>query len=419
MRFIGFFLIIFLFSPQYFFTQTQDSEQIVNTTLSGKQQSPTIAKDGAGNFIIVWVSDNQDDGLPGIYARRYNQSGFPLGSEFQVNTVWAPHEHPAAAMSPNGSFVICWTNHWIEGGTGGGVSARVFTAAGVPIDQEFQVNQYEQDFQGDAAVAMDGLGYFAVTWQSWREDGTFDIYARLFDAQGAARTAEFRVNTYTNENQTLPRIAMDNNGNFVIVWTSYGQDGDETGVYARVLDRSGQFQSAEFRVNFATMGRQEHPNICMDALGNFSVCWQSVHWNENAYDVFARTFDRTGQLKGPEFRVNSRTENWQAIPAIDCDHQGRFLVIWQGRDLAGESFDIYGRRFDQYGQPLEAEFQINTYTQNRQTYPQIKVLFPQTFSAVWQSLHEPETSWDIYSRVFQGSANLTKDNRVRHLRRHD
>jgi hypothetical protein len=419
MRFIGFFLIIFLLFPQHFYTQTQDSEQIVNTTLSGKQQSPALAKDGAGNFIIAWVSESQDEGLPGIYARRYNQSGFPLGPEFQVNSVWAPHERPAAAMSPSGSFVITWTNHWIEGGTGGGVSARVFTATGTPLDQEFQVNQYEQDYQGDPAVAMDGLGYFVVTWQSWREDGTFDIYARLFDDGGAARTGEFRVNAYTNENQTLPRVAMDNNGNFVIVWTSYGQDGDETGVYARVLDRNGQFQGAEFRVNFSTPGRQEHPDICMDALGNFVVCWQSVHWNETAYDVFARTFDRTGQLKGPEFRVNTRTENWQAIPTIDCDAQGRFLIVWQGKDLAGESFDIYGRQFDQSGQSLEAEFQINTYTQNRQTYPQVRVLFPQTFSAVWQSLHEPETNWDIYNRVFQGSANLSKNNRVRPLRKHE
>ncbi len=413
-----FFLFMWLFLPVYSHAQTQNPEQLVNTSVAGQQESPALAKDTAGNFIIVWVSDYQDGGLPGIYARRFNLSGFPLGLEFQVNSFWAPHEQPAVAMLPNSGFVITWVNPWI-GKTSGGITARVFDASENPLAPDFQVNQHEPGFQGNPAVATNGLGYFVITWQSWREDSGFDIHARMFDEKGAPRSPEFRVNSSINENQTRPRIAMDNSGNFVIAWTSYGQDGDETGVYARTFDRNGQSQGAEFRVNFATGGRQEHPDICMSALGNFIICWQSVHWNENSYDVFARTFDRTGQIKGPEFRVNSRTENWQAFPSIDCDSQGRFLVVWQGRDPAGESFEIYGRQFDQYGQALEAEFQINTYTQNRQAYPRVKVLFPQTFSAVWQSLHKPETGWDIYRCVFQGSANLTKNNRAKPLRRHE
>ena len=47
--------------------------------------------------------------------------------------------------------------------------------------------------------------------------------------------AEFQVNTYTDDDQQYPAIAMDSNGNFVVVWRSEGQDGDLAGFTASVL----------------------------------------------------------------------------------------------------------------------------------------------------------------------------------------
>src|SRR5262245_37811447 len=35
---------------------------------------------------------------------------------------------------------------------------------------------------------------------------------------------EFQVNTYTANGQSLPAVAADGNGNFVVVWQSSGQD---------------------------------------------------------------------------------------------------------------------------------------------------------------------------------------------------
>ena len=282
---------------------------------------------------------------------------------------------------------------------------------------EFQVNQHEVGFQGNTAVAADPLGNFVITWQSWRDASGFDIHARLFDNSGTPRGPELRINSWINENQTHPCISMDNNGNFVIAWTSFGQDGDETGVYARRMDREGAFLSTEFRVNFITTGRQERPDICMDILGNFVVCWQSALWNETEYDVWARTFDYTGQLKGPEFQVNRRSDAWQLMPTIDCDAQGRFLVAWQGNDPTDDSLVIFARQFDQYGNPLEEELRINTLVHNRQIAPRVAELFPQTFCIVWQSLHQPERGWDIYTRVYQSSASLSQRPRIRQQKR--
>ena len=54
---------------------------------------------------------------------------------------------------------------------------------------------------------------------------------------------EFQVNTYTVENQSLPVVAIDAAGNFVVAWQSYHQDGQAWGVFARRHDQTGAAQS--------------------------------------------------------------------------------------------------------------------------------------------------------------------------------
>ena len=44
---------------------------------------------------------------------------------------------------------------------------------------------------------------------------------------------EFRVNTYTTSDQTVPAAAIGANGNFVISWESGGQDGDGSGIFMK------------------------------------------------------------------------------------------------------------------------------------------------------------------------------------------
>ena len=75
-------------------------------------------------------------------------------------------------------------------------------------------------------------------------------------AQAPAGPA-FRVNTYTTHRQWFSDVAVQENGDFVVVWESYGgQDGSGTGVFGQHFDRRGNAIGAEFRVNSHTTGYQ-------------------------------------------------------------------------------------------------------------------------------------------------------------------
>src|SRR2546430_13925526 len=67
---------------------------------------------------------------------------------------------------------------------------------------------------------------------------------------------EFRVNTFNANAQGEPAVASDADGDFVMAWESYAQDGSSFGVYAQRYNAAGAAQGGEFRVNTTTAGSQ-------------------------------------------------------------------------------------------------------------------------------------------------------------------
>ncbi len=403
------------------YPQSTGSQIIVNTTHEGDQTSPVMDADNSGNHIVVWISTPQDNGIAGIYARLFDSDGDPAAEEFKVNTYWGPHGHPDVAMGPLGNFIVVSENYWIEGPVSSAVIARIYDLSGEPLGPEFIVNQQTDDFQGAPVVGIDSLGQFVVIWQAWGQDGDgFGIYARLFDGLGNPLGAEFRVNTYISGDQIQPTVAMEETGEFVVVWTSSSQDGDQSGVFAKRFDRTGDPLGQEFQVNSASLGRQEHPDIGMDSLGNFVVCWQRYELDEEEYAVYARTFDRTAELKGTEFQVHEPSPDWQVFPSIDCDSLGNFLIAWQDRAEDGAGFDILARTFDTNGQAQGPAFQVNAAGAGRQYIPATVMMGLTNYFLSWQSRDEEGAAeWDIAYRPYRSAAARASEARRRLKRNHE
>jgi hypothetical protein len=234
----------------------------VNTYTTDAQDLPAVAMDQAGDFVKTWESNGQDGDVYGVYAQRYNAAGVAQSGEFRVNTYTTSEQSvPSVAMDDAGDFVIAWQS--VQDGSGFGVYAQRYNAAGIAQGGEFRVNTFTFSAQSFPTVAMDQTGDFVVAWQSVLEDGSgYGVYARPFNANGIPLGGEVRVNSYTTSSQMYPSAAMDQAGNFVIAWTSYGQDGSAGGVYAQRFNSAGTPQGGEFRVNTYTTGSQQ--SICRD-----------------------------------------------------------------------------------------------------------------------------------------------------------
>src|SRR5688572_6119774 len=135
---------------------------------------------------------------------------------------------------------------------------------------------------------------------------------------------EFRVNTYTTEEQYRATVAIDAEGNFLVAWTSFGQDGSGNAVQAQRYSASGVAEGEEFRVSTRTLDYQSFPAAAMDHDGDSLIAWHSMGQDGSGYGVYAQRYNSAGSPEGVEFRVNSYTTYGQAQAAVAMDADGDF-----------------------------------------------------------------------------------------------
>jgi hypothetical protein len=139
--------------------------------------------DATGNFVITWMSMNQDGSGWGIYAQLYNSAGAPQGAEFKVNTTTInDQQNPSVAMAPGGNFIITWSSD-NQDGSYWGVYAQSYSSAGVAQGGEFIVNTYTTHYQRFSNIATNGTGV-VIAWTSTYQDGSNDgVYAQRYTLQ--------------------------------------------------------------------------------------------------------------------------------------------------------------------------------------------------------------------------------------------
>lgn len=375
----------------------------VNTYSASNQSFADVAMDTTGNFVVVWSSFDQDGDNWGIYGQRYDNTGNPHGSEFQVHTHTSNNQiRPSIAMNGSGNFVVVW---WSLGQDGDdyGIFGQRIDVAGIPIGPEFRVNSQMTNIQRDASIAIDGSGNFTVVWASLGQDGDgWGIHGQRYDDAGNPVDSEFQVNTYTTSHQSAPSVAMNGSGNFVVVWQSFGQDGDCSGVYGQRYDNTGNTMGPEFQVNTYTVNFQSAPAVALAEPGNFVVVWQSFGQDGDSDGIYGQRYDTTGNPSGTEFRISTFEFDIQRSPSIAIHGSGSFVVVWQSKGQDdGSRLGVFGRQYDNTGSPLGSEFQVNTYTTDNQWNPSIAMDAAGNSVVVWQSIGQDGDGTGIYGQRYK------------------
>ena len=397
--------------PSQALAQRVGDEFMVNTFTTGFQNSPSVASDAAGNFVVVWTSGGYQDGdKDGIFGQRYDSGGNALGGEFQVNTHTRGDQlGPAVASDAAGNFVVVWTS---DGRSGGDIFGQRYDNSGNTLGGQFQVNTYFRNVQYGPAIASDAAGNFVVVWGSHRQDGDRDgVFGQRYDSGGNPLGGEFQVNTYTTGSQASPSVASDAAGNFVVVWTSGLPNGDQGDIWGQRYDSSGNAMGEEFQVNTYTTGMQRKPAVALDAASNFVVIWGGPGQNDEE-GVFGQRYDSDGVRLGNEFKANTYPGNDFRFlgPSVASDATGTFVVAWQNYGQDGSQYGVFGQRYDSSGHALGGEFQVNTYTTRSQRGPSIAFEAGGDFVVVWSSLDQteyPNTHEDLFGQRFVAAPTLS------------
>lgn len=357
-----------LASPDAVFGQTNyyaanGSEYAVVGSLPGDQMFPDVALNTNGGF-AVWQDNITDGSGWGISASRLDNtlSLSPTWSQQRVNVQGTnDQENAHVAMLKNGGAVFVW-----QGGVEGyqHIFARFLTPTNTWLSTtDLSVNAFTNNFQVNPAVAVLNDSNVVVTWSSYNQAGSnslLDVYAKILSPVGATVKSEFLVNQFTNYNQRSSTVAALKNGGFVMAWVS----------------------------------EQERTAVNSFDETNGTLSTQVIN---PSVDIYARLFQSNGVAVGNEFLVNSNYSPC-ANAAVAAASDGSFMVAWSGRDLVNftNGWDVYERPFSTNGTGGNIAL-VNTYLNGNQYGPRLSAI-GLDYLVVWTSLDQDGSREGVYGQ---------------------
>ncbi len=203
-------------------------------------------------------------------------------------------------------------------------------------------------------------------------------YFRL-DASGrpqGERTVAIATSSYW-EDEFLPRVSMNESGQFVIVYNPSDEVSDPvTGNDVYYLEIRGSIVSldgrevANIKVNQREVSAYSpsapYPAVAVASDGSSVIVWKfTPRDNYEPYAIYARRLDSKGKPLGDEFRVSASPATFDSRPEVGIAADGSFIVVWSAPDpgiFPPESplnGGVFMQRYSAQGNPLGTEVRVS------------------------------------------------------------
>ena len=300
---------------------------LINDQVGGYQTDLQLVALSGGGFAAAWSTESTGGSVNNfvdVHARVFADDGTPLMLEFTVNPATAGSQNARSLIATSdGGFAVVYEDLGLGTSTATGLRLQAFTATGTSSGNDVALQQPA----GKVIALQDG--HLLVTWSD-TTGGTLDVKARIFDSAGTALTPAFTANQITTGSQGSSTAALLSDGRFVVVW------GDSTNgsveVEARIFNADGTPAGGEFLVNTIIEGNQGNPIVTALGDGGFVISWlDSPTSFTQSGDLLnylsGQRFDAAGAKLGDQFGFEVPTDFIQghSLTALD---DGRIAMTW-------------------------------------------------------------------------------------------
>jgi hypothetical protein len=253
------------------------------------------------------------------------------------------------AMDGAGNLTFLFTIPVFEGSFREEAYIRRFSADDTPLGPAIRLGPTTVSTRG-WAIAANQRGDVVFTWAR-TSGGTTEYFLR--------RTSPV-LGTLTLPIKGLAEVAIDRNGNFVVIWAS------GTKVLGQRYNADGTKRGPEFNAATSAAGNKVFPSVAMNPVsGEFVVVWEVRDSEGLPASIRGQRFGFFTGRQGSELVVYSQpageVPSGLAIyaPKVARANSGAFVVVWKTARLES-SFeeDVLAQRYNSEGVPLGARIVI-------------------------------------------------------------
>jgi hypothetical protein len=317
-----------------------------------------LAGVGAG-YVVVSEGIGSLGAPAGIFATVYDGNG-NAGPQIQINNPATPDilgiNQPSVAALSGGGFVVTWhsprdSSFYIED-----VWARVFTAGGAPVADQFKVSpltsvptEQRQVYPTVIGGADNG---FTVAW--WEQPSgspgpgrnSFDVLSRSFDGAGVATGDPAVLAMPVTGWQMHPSAAAFADGVPAFAWAR-GLADPSPGIGYAWAGVDGGIPDTQA----SSSGFSSPPAIAVLSDDRVAIVWARDVGGSQGLDISAQVLNRNGTVSVATFSVVTDA-GAQSQPDILELNDGGFLISW----LSGGV--LVAQRYASSGAALGDRFQV-------------------------------------------------------------
>ena len=210
--------------------------KVINQFADFDQTSPDVVCLSDGGHVVSWESlGNAGESGRAAVLRAFREDGEAFGNEFVVGR--AAREADALGVrlaSGKMGVLVVWRG---ESGTReSAVWLQHYSSEGKPQGKPLRVNVTASHNHCQPCPLLAPDGEILVVWENWirpEEEGEVTL-RRVLPSDSSPPPRRLNVEMY--DGQGDPSLASTPDGDVMAVWYSFDQDGDERGIFARMLD---------------------------------------------------------------------------------------------------------------------------------------------------------------------------------------
>ncbi|NIM03477.1 T9SS type A sorting domain-containing protein [bacterium] len=332
---------------------TTDGVAVCNATFS--QLKPVIVGDGSGGAIIAW--EDWRATYPVIYAVRISSDSGGVhpawsgASEIKLRDVTTYDQlSPEIAISGQGEAIVVWEEtdysdysifaQRIE------PSGNLSWTGGLPVNTGTVYKECPRVVRADSDNVI-------VTWQDYRSNNDYDIYAHRINIPGGNLDTNWDVNgstvTMAGQDQLGPKIVADGEGGAIITWIDYRNNNGD--IYAQRISSGGAQVWTNNGIPICEkQGEQKNPVIIRNLSGGTTIgaiiAWEDMR--DDPGDIYADGVDRDEPplIDEEDTFVAGGIGSQRSIRLVS-DNMGGGMGTWIENDRK-----IFAQRRDENGQPV-------------------------------------------------------------------
>ncbi|MEZ5313841.1 MAG: hypothetical protein R2862_09430 [Thermoanaerobaculia bacterium] len=202
---------------------------------------PAAARDGSGNFLVVWQVDADGDGWQEIRGRWVNGIGEPVGDAFRVS----PEEErdqmtPSVAVDASGNAVVVWTTAEALRGANFEVWGQAGDSSGVLVggSQTLVAEAAYDEMSPRIAASADGA--FTLVWlRRHTTTAGFSLMTRQLNSLMRTRGDELELTSGHGLVPWVEAVSVDGGGRVAINWEERSE-ARSRGRYRQELSADGR-----------------------------------------------------------------------------------------------------------------------------------------------------------------------------------